>query len=216
MESDENCTNFVIPRTIGFVPRREKNVIYRGGREHLTEPEAMALVAGARSKGRNGDRDGLMVILAYRHGLRVGELVSLRWEQFDLEAGTFHVRRSKGGRESTHTLPPDEIRSLKRHKRSQPPQNRHLFSSELGRPVTTQGFARMLSRAAKSIDLQIKVHPHMLRHGCGYMLANRGQDTRMIQNYLGHQNIQHTVRYTELAPNRLAAIAQLWSEDPGA
>lgn len=203
-------------RTVSFIPKRETNEFYRGGREHLTESEAMSLVAAARARGRHGHRDGLMVLLAYRHGLRVSELISLRWEQFDLDAGTFHVRRAKGGKDSTHTLPADELRALKRLKREAATDSRNLFITERGQPLSNPGFARMLNRAATSIELPIKVHPHMLRHGCGYLLANRGEDTRAIQDYLGHRNIQHTVRYTELAPNRLARIANLWRDDPGA
>jgi site-specific recombinase XerD len=77
-----------------------------------------------------------------------------------------------------------------------------VFVSERGAPFSTEGFARLLQRAAKAAGLTIKVHPHMLRHACGFKLANDGRDTRSIQSYLGHKNIQHTVRYTELAPGR--------------
>jgi site-specific recombinase XerD len=77
-----------------------------------------------------------------------------------------------------------------------------VFVSERGTPFTTAGFARMLERAAEVAGIEIKVHPHMLRHACGFALANKGHDTRSLQAYLGHKNIQHTVRYTELAPDR--------------
>jgi site-specific recombinase XerD len=70
----------------------------------------------------------------------------------------------------------------------------------------TAGFARMLERAAEVAGLEIKVHPHMLRHACGFALANAGHDTRALQAYLGHKNIQHTVRYTELAPTRFKSF----------
>ena len=77
-----------------------------------------------------------------------------------------------------------------------------MFVSERGSPFTTEGFARLLQRAAVEAKLALKVHPHMLRHACGYALANKGHDTRALQAYLGHRNIQHTVRYTELSPAR--------------
>jgi type 1 fimbriae regulatory protein FimB/type 1 fimbriae regulatory protein FimE len=86
--------------------------------------------------------------------------------------------------------------------REQHPRSAFVFTSERGAPFTTAGFARMMERAGEAANLQLKIHPHMLRHGCGYALANAGHDTRALQAYLGHRNIQHTVRYTELAPDR--------------
>ena len=90
------------------------------------------------------------------------------------------------------------LRRLQRESERSP----FVFITERGAPFTTAGFARMMERAAKSAGLGIKVHPHMLRHACGFALANAGHDTRALQAYLGHKNIQHTVRYTELAPDR--------------
>ena len=90
------------------------------------------------------------------------------------------------------------VRRLQRESDSSP----FVFVSERGAPLTTAGFARMVERAAAVADLGLKVHPHMLRHACGFALANSGHDTRALQAYLGHKNIQHTVRYTELAPDR--------------
>jgi site-specific recombinase XerD len=60
----------------------------------------------------------------------------------------------------------------------------------------------MIKWASSEAKIGFKVHPHMLRHGYGYALANAGHDTRAIQDWMGHKNIQHTVRYTELAPDR--------------
>ena len=86
--------------------------------------------------------------------------------------------------------------------REQDPKSPFVFTSERGSPFTTAGFARLPERAGEAADLGIKVHPHVLRHACGYALANKGHDTRALQAYLGHKSIQHTVRYTELAPTR--------------
>jgi integrase len=143
-----------------------------------------------------------MVLLAYRHGLRVSELVDLRWEQIDFRTAALHVRRVKQGSPSTHPIVGDELRALRRLQRDQEPKSPFVFTSERGTPFTTAGFARMIERAATRAKLAIKPHPHMLRHACGYALANRGHDTRAQQAYLGHKNIQHTVRYTELWPTR--------------
>ena len=142
-----------------------------------------------------------MILLAYRHGLRASELLDLRWEQVDLSHAVLHVRRVKSGTPSTHPLTGRELRALRRLQR-EAPTSPFVFVSERGAPFSTAGFARMLERAAEVAGLEIKVHPHMLRHACGFALANAGHDTRALQAYLGHKNIQHTVRYTELAPTR--------------
>ena len=76
------------------------------------------------------------------------------------------------------------------------------FTSERGAPFIRIGFGRMVERAGASAELGIKAHAHMLHHACGFALANKGHDTRALQAYLGHKNIQHTVRYIELSPDR--------------
>jgi type 1 fimbriae regulatory protein FimB/type 1 fimbriae regulatory protein FimE len=156
----------------------------------------------AAKRNRWGHRDATMILVAYRHGLRVSELVDLRWDQVDFTTATLHVRRVKQGTPSTHPINGDELRALRRLHREQQPTAPFVFTSERGAPFTTAGFARMVERAGVVVKLPFKVHPHMLRHACGYALANKGHDTRALQAYLGHKNIQHTVRYTELAPTR--------------
>jgi site-specific recombinase XerD len=170
-------------------------------REHLTEREVEKLVEAARGN-RNGHRDATMILVAYRHGLRASELVDLRWDQVHFTSANLDVRRRKNGTPATHPLTGLELRALRRLKREQDPPSQFVFTSERGDPFSTEGFARLLQRAAKVAGLTIKVHSHMLRHACGYKLANDGVDTRALQAYLGHKNIQHTVRYTELAPGR--------------
>ena len=93
------------------------------------------------------------------------------------------------------------MRALRRLQREQS-KSPFVFTSERGAPVSAAGFARMVERAGALAKLGFNAHPHMLRHACGYKLANDGHDTRALQAYLGHKNIQHTVRYTELAPTR--------------
>ena len=124
--------------------------------------------------------------------------VTFAGEQVDFKTAVLHVRRVKNGTPSTHPLRGDEMRALRRLQREA--ASPFVFVSERGAPFSTAGFARMVERAAGGLD--IKVHAHMLRHACGFALANAGHDTRALQAYLGHKNIQHTVRYTELAPTR--------------
>src|SRR5262245_43839478 len=181
-------------------PGRKSNSEYRT-REHLTEPEIKKLIKAVKGN-RYGHRDSTMVLLAYRHGLRASELIDLRWEQVDLKSAVLHVRRVKQGSPATHPLTGDELRALRRLEREQEHRSPFVFISERGTPFTNRGFQAMVERAGEAAGLDIKVHPHMLRHSCGYKLANDGVDTRTIQAYLGHKSIQHTVRYTELAPTR--------------
>jgi integrase len=115
-----------------------------------------------------------MVLLAYRHGLRASELVDLRWEQVDFRNGTLHVRRAKQGTPSTHPILGDELRALRRLQRGQEPRSPFVFTSERGAPFGTAGFARMVERAGVEAKFAFKAHPHMLRHACGYALANKG------------------------------------------
>ncbi len=188
-------------------PRRRRNGDLRT-REYLTEAEVERLIEAAK-RNRHGHRDATMILVAYRHGLRASELVDLRWDQADFRTATLHVRRVKQGTPSTHPIIGDELRALRRLQREQEPKSPFVFTSERGAPFTSAGFARMIERAAIEAKFGFKAHPHMLRHACGYALANRGHDTRALQAYLGHKNIQHTVRYTELSPNR---FKNFWRE----
>src|SRR5205807_2036683 len=184
------------PRTQnGTVPPRLTAYSSRRPREYLTVKEVNRLMDAARDRGRYGHRDATMVLVAFRHGLRAGELCALRWDQYDLERGLLHVRREKNGTPSVHPIGGTEIRALRRLKREQI-ESRYVFLTERRAPMTTAGFRKMIARTGESAKFPFPVHPHMLRHACGYKLANDGQDTRAVQHYLGHKNIQHTVRYT--------------------
>jgi type 1 fimbriae regulatory protein FimB/type 1 fimbriae regulatory protein FimE len=174
-------------------------------REYLTDSEVNRLMKAAGGN-RWGHRDATMILVAYRHGLRVSELVDLRWDQIDFNTATMAVRRAKKGTPATHPIRGDEMRALRKLQREQHPKLPFVFTSERGSPFTTAGFARLAERAGKAAKLGFKAHPHMLRHACGYALANKGHDTRALQAYLGHKNIQHTVRYTELSPTRFKSF----------
>jgi site-specific recombinase XerD len=190
-------TSSIVNRTV--TPKRLPNRKLRT-REYLTEAEVERLMKAAR-KNRWGHRDSTMILVAYRHGLRASELIDLRWDQVDFASGTLHVNRLKQGVPSTHPIRGDELRALRRLKKEQS-KSAFVFTSERDAPFTAAGFARMIERAGVEAKLTFKAHPHMLRHACGYTLANKGVDTRALQAYLGHKNIQHTVRYSELSPTR--------------
>jgi type 1 fimbriae regulatory protein FimB/type 1 fimbriae regulatory protein FimE len=173
----------------------------------LTIQEVTAL-ADAAKRNRQGQRDSTMILLAFRHGLRATEVMSLKWDQVSFTDATLHVCRVKQGNARVHPLSGVELRALRALKRASP-VSPFLFVSERGAPLSTAGFARMLERAADGAGLSgLRVHPHMLRHACGYALSNKGIETRAIQAYLGHRNIQHTVRYTELSSERFKEFWQ--------
>src|SRR5262245_2889752 len=188
----------IVPPTIEIrkvTPRRPRNDTVRT-REYLTEAEVEALIAACKDN-RQPHRDATMILIAFRHGLRASELVDLQWTQVDFEAARLAVTRVKNGTPSTHPLTGRALRKLRRDAKSL-----FVFVSERGSPMTVSNFAKLMTKACAVAGLEIKAHPHMLRHACGFTLANAGKDTRSLQAYLGHKNIQHTVRYTELAPTR--------------
>ena len=170
-------------------------------REYLTEREIERLMKAA-GKNRWGHRDATAILIAYRHGLRASELVALRWDDIELATGRLHVRRAKGGATSVHPRGAKETRALRRLQRETKTTSRYVFVSERGAPLSVAGYQRMVARAGEAAGFSFLVHSHMLRHSCGYKLANDGQDTRAIQHYLGHRSIASTVRYTALAPDR--------------
>lgn len=155
--------------------------------------------------GRHPVRDRALILLMYRHGLRVSEVNSLRWHQIDLNRANIHIHRRKNGKPSVHPLYGDELRLLRRIGRDYP-DTPYVFVSERKAPLSERIIHQIVQRAGKEASLDFPVHPHMLRHGCGYYLADKGFDTRVIQDYLGHRQIQHTVKYTELAPGRFVGL----------
>lgn len=183
-----------------FPPRKPPNGTVRP-REYLTFEEIHRLMRSARRTGRHGHRDATLILISYRHALRVSEAVALRWDQLDLSHGRLHVQRLKQGVPSVHPLRGPEIRSLRRLQREST-ASPYVFVSERGGPLSDSGVRKIVARAGVRAGLEFPVHPHMLRHAAGYKLANDGHDTRAIQQYLGHKNIQHTVRYTQLSANR--------------
>lgn len=170
-------------------------------REFLTPEEMAKLIAVAR-KNRQGSRDALMVMLAYRHALRSTELVSLEWSQVDFTGGWLTVNRAKNGLQGIqHPLKGDELRALRQLRRDNE-HARFVFLSERGQPFSEAGFQKMVVRLGEAAKLGFPIHAHMLRHSAGYKLANDQRDTRSLQVWMGHKNIQHTSHYTEMAGGR--------------
>jgi type 1 fimbriae regulatory protein FimB/type 1 fimbriae regulatory protein FimE len=185
----------------GTVPPRRQTNAQRRDREYLTEREIERLVEVARKHARYGHRDATAILIAFRHGLRASELCDLQWGQINFQQGTLLVQRVKNGTPSTHYLNGTELRALRRLQRENEP-GRYIFVTERGGPVTTAWFRKMFARLGETAKMPFPIHPHMLRHSCGFKFANEGKDTRSLQGYLGHRNIQSTTIYTDMAPDR--------------
>ena len=202
---------------------KKRRTASEGERKHLTLLEVDRLLAATKDNPRTGLRDRCLILLMFRHGLRVTEACAMRMDQVDLESKILQVQRLKGGLSTTQPLRTEEIRLLKgwmtererwlRQWRKKEggtgaALDRHaLFLSTRGTALSRKTFWALLRRYGELAGLALPPHPHMLRHACGFALADQGADTRLIQDYLGHRNIQHTVRYTATNPVR---FEKLW------
>jgi type 1 fimbriae regulatory protein FimB len=178
-------------------------------RKHLTRCEVEKLIAVTKGT-RNETRDRCLLLLMFRHGLRVSEALGLNLSQVDLDGRTLHVARLKKGLSTTHPLRTDEWRALRAWlsvREKMRPKTKTLFISERRGALSRKTAWLAIRRYGEAAELEIAAHPHMLRHACGFALADQGADTRLIQDYLGHRNIQHTVRYTATNPAR---FEKLW------
>ena len=189
-----------VKRTVA-TPLRRPNAELRT-REYLTDAEVERLTDAAKAN-RYGHRDATMVLLAYRHGLRASELVDLRWDQIDFDNATLGRPQGQEG----HTQHPSHPRRRTTGIASLGPGARSRSRHSCSRPNVVRRSPQQALPGWSSVPApwqtsSFKAHPHMLRHACGFALANKGHDTRSLQAYLGHKNIQHTVRYTELSPDR--------------
>lgn len=186
----------------GGPPRRPPNKEVRS-REYLTLDEINALRAAARSTGRHTIRDEALIVVAYRHALRVNELVKLRWSDINFAERTIHINRSKREHEQVHCLADDEIELLQSLPVKHP---EYVFVTELGERMSVRTAFDKVQRAGKIAGLTLSAHPHMLRHSRGFILANRGTDTRAIQDFMGHLDIRTTQGYTKLAAERMRGL----------
>jgi len=178
-------------------------------RKHLVSAEVEKLMDAAKSS-RNAARDRCFLLLLFRHGLRVSEACGLRLSRVDTESRVLHVTRLKAGLSTTHPLRGDELRVIKAwlaERAKMKPETDAFFLSERRGPLSRKTAWVMIRDYGKEAELAVVTHPHMLRHACGFALADQGADIRFIQYYMGHRNIQHTVRYTATNPER---FERLW------
>lgn len=195
-------------RSVKSLPAPLPVDVHERTRDYVTEDEFLALVEATR-QSRYRWRDAAMVMLLFYHGLRASELCRLQRKDVDLKHGRLWVARVKGSLSTEQPLLADELRALKRYLSVRSPsQLPWVFLTERGDPFTRFSINYLVRTAGQRADLPFAIYPHMLRHGCGHALANRGYDLRLIQDYLGHRDPKHTTRYTRTAASRFEG---LWS-----
>lgn len=183
-------------------------------RRFVTSKEVQDMMHSIRH-GLTGERDYCFILLAFRHGMRVSELLNLSYGDLDLKVGRINIRRLKNGFSTVHPLTLDECDAINRWLQVRShwklaSESDVIFISRRGTRLSRQQAWRVIRAAGKKAGIYINIHPHMLRHACGYELAERGIDTRLIQDYLGHRNIRHTVRYTA---SNAARFVGLWEKE---
>jgi len=175
-------------------------------RNHLTNSEVLELIEAVKKKGGwYSKRNATLILLMYRHGLRRCEVAHLRWSDVSLKEGTIYIRRAKGSHSGRHPLQGDELRALRKLLRDYSPSP-FVFNGNRHTPLSERMISHIVDQAGQLAGFDFPVHAHLLRHACGYYLANKGIDTRTIQDYLGHANIQNTVRYTRLDATRFEGL----------
>lgn len=181
-------------------------------RKYLTRQEIGRMEKEALN-GRFALRDRCMIRMCFMHGFRISELCSLRMSDIDLEARTLLVRRLKNGFSTIHPLTREELPLLMAwlldRENWREADSPYLFLSQKKGSLSRSTVHELFRRLGKDAGLGVDVHPHMLRHACGYALADLGADTRVIQDYLGHRNINHTVIYTASNASR---FKRLWDK----
>lgn len=185
-------------------------------RKYLTSSEVEKMLNASLS-GKNPKRDYCLIKMCFLHGCRVSELSNIRLSDLDLSNGKLWMQRLKNGFSTVHPLYKDEKEDIEswlaeRRNYRGAEESDCLFLTSRGNRMSRQRIYRLFQKYGVEAGLSVRVHPHMLRHACGFALADQGADTRLIQDFLGHRNISHTVIYTAANPER---FNRLWKGKKG-
>ena len=162
------------------------------------------ILADAVIKTRSPLRNRLIIMMMFMHGLRVSELINITINDIDFDNARLWVNRLKGGLSTEHPIDRKLFKNILRYRnyhRITFPANPIFFQNESGQPLTRQGVSYLIKTVSAIASIP-NVHPHTLRHSCGFYLANKGYDLRLIQDYLGHRDPKHTAIYTRTAAKR--------------
>ncbi|WP_410529535.1 tyrosine-type recombinase/integrase (plasmid) [Serratia sp. AXJ-M] len=185
----------------------------RNERKYLTASEIERILSVV-SQAPNAARNCCLIYMCYIHGFRVSEICRLTCQDIDMDEGVINVRRLKNGLSTVHPLEVREKDILARWLTERitwsDGDSPWVFLSQKGGPLSRQQFYVLLRKYGEKAGIGVHPHPHMLRHSCGYLLADLGTDTRLIQDYLGHRNIRHTVLYTA---SNAARFARIWKKE---
>lgn len=178
-------------------------------RRYLTQREVLSILE-ATTGHQHQIRDYTMIVMGFLHGFRVSELTSLKLSDINMESKNVYIRRLKNGLSTIHPLQPHEIIMLEQwlaiREGYLQEDSEWLFVTQRGGRLSRQRFYTLLKKYGDKADLMVSAHPHMLRHACGFELAEQGIDTRLIQDYLGHRNIHHTILYTASNSSRFSRV----------
>jgi integrase len=194
-------------KTRGTIRANQREVGVRKAshkKKYLEQKEIDELIHAASARGRHQHRDSTLILMMFRHGLRACEASNLQWSDISWHEATIYIWRAKNGIDTTHKLLADELEALSELKRLYP-DSLYVFNGEGTSQLSTESVARIVKSAGELAKLS-NVHPHTLRHSCGFALANKGYTTRDIQEFLGHTNIQNTVIYTSISAKRLENV----------
>ena len=185
--------------------KKETTNFHEKGKDYLSDSE-IKIFLEASKKTRYPKRNYLLLLMMYRHGLRVSEVIALKKTDINLKDSRVWINRLKGGLSTEHPISGDELRAIKRYLNSREDNLPWLFVNERGVPLTRQAVSYIVKVVGGKADIE-NIHPHTLRHSCGFYLSNMGYDLRLIQDYLGHRDPKHTAQYTRVASKR---FEKLW------
>lgn len=186
-------------------PRKRKTSLRQ--RDHLLPEEIERLLAAANEGGRHGHRNYTLILMCYRHGLRLSELTDMRWSMVDFQRKVLRVKRVNNGISTIHPLDGTETKALRKLKRDYPPTP-FVFVTDRKARLSKRTISRIVATAGREAGLGFHVSPRMVRHACGYALANANQNVVAMQHYLGYSNIRHLLRYLDLPERPFDKIAK--------